>query len=126
MITLPLTNAQAAALTLALDGMRQYQGTILNPMLNSMYVVLEAQKRQESLRCKLPNYKSDVADYDLEYRRETRDGLCVRVDEDSEDFWLPKSKVQYENKNYRRGDPITVTIPEWLVTKHDIPQSSIR
>lgn len=64
--------------------------------------------------------KSNVADYDLLYVSQTERGLAVRRSEDDEMFWLPKSQVQFDDKEYRRLAVISVTIPDWLAEKHDL------
>jgi hypothetical protein len=69
----------------------------------------------------MPNYKSDVEDYDLIYQIEKGEGLCVRKDANSEDIWLPLSQIWYDDgKVYKRGSYIVVTIPNWLAEKHDL------
>ena len=65
--------------------------------------------------------KSDVADYSLIYTAETEKALGVRQTEDEEDLiWLPKSQIEFDGKEYRRGQVITVTIPDWLAEKHNL------
>jgi hypothetical protein len=74
----------------------------------------------------MPNYKSNVADYDLIYVSETDKGLAVRIDAEenspvsSRMFWLPKSQIEYEDKSYKPHQPIRVTIPDWLAEEHDL------
>lgn len=64
--------------------------------------------------------KSNVADYDLIYIGQTEMALNVRRSEDHESFWLPKSQIEYEDKQYRRYAVMLVTIPDWLAEKHDL------
>lgn len=113
MITLELTNKQAIALTMALTRAQ-------NDTLGTIYLQLLRQRELEKVKRKLPNYKSDIRDYDLMYIRQTDAGLCVRLDEDHELFWLPKSKIQYEDRDYRRHETIKVTVPEWLAARHNL------
>lgn len=68
----------------------------------------------------MTNYKSDVVDIDLLYVSQTEKGLAVRQSEDHEMFWLPKSQIEFEDKDYKRHSVIKVTIPEWLAGKHDL------
>jgi len=65
----------------------------------------------------MPNYKSNVSDHELQYISETDKAI---IDEDHEAFWLPKSQISYEEKNYKRHQIIKVTIPEWLADKCDL------
>jgi hypothetical protein len=64
--------------------------------------------------------KSNVADYDLMYVSETDKGLAVRTDGDASLFWLPKSQIDFPEKEYRRNQIIRVTVPDWLAEKHDL------
>ena len=64
--------------------------------------------------------KSNVADYDLLYQAETDKALCVRRSEEGDDFWLPKSQIEIDGKEHRRGQVISVTIPDWLAEKNDL------
>lgn len=66
------------------------------------------------------SHKSDVADYDLLYVSQTGKALAVRRSEDHETIWLPKSQIQFDDKEYRRHAVIRVTIPDWLAEKHDL------
>ena len=66
------------------------------------------------------SYKSDIVDLDLMYITQTEKGLCVRQSEEHETFWLPKSQIEFEDKDYKRNQVIKVTIPEWLAEKHDL------
>jgi hypothetical protein len=68
----------------------------------------------------MPHYKSDVADYDLLYLTQSEKGLCVRRSQEHDEFWLPKSQIEFEDREYGRGSVIRVTIPEWLAMKHDL------
>lgn len=68
----------------------------------------------------MSNYKSDLADYDLLYITETEKAIAVRRSEDHDMFWLPKSQIEYEPKEYKRYQVITITIPEWLAEKQDL------
>lgn len=64
--------------------------------------------------------KSNVADYDLLYVSETEKALAVRSSEDHEMIWLPKSQIEYEDRNYKRHEVICVTIPDWLAEQHNL------
>jgi hypothetical protein len=68
----------------------------------------------------MPNYRSNVADYDLLYKGETKMGIWVSKSEEDNDFFLPNSQVQYEEKQYKRNSVIKVTIPDWLATMNDL------
>jgi hypothetical protein len=68
----------------------------------------------------MASYKSNVVDIDLLYVTQTEKGLGVRQDEGDEMFWLPKSQIEFEDKEYKRHQVIKVTIPEWLAEKHDL------
>ena len=53
---------------------------------------------------------------------ETEKAICVSVektDSRDEQFWLPKSQIEYE-EGWQRGDAIEVKIPDWLVEQHDL------
>jgi len=63
---------------------------------------------------------TNAADYDLIYQTETDRAICVRRDDDGEDFWLPKSQIETDGKLHSRGQAISVTIPDWLAEKHDL------
>jgi hypothetical protein len=65
-------------------------------------------------------YKSNVTDYDLLYITQTDRGLAVRQSEEREMIWLPKSQIEFEDKDYKRHATIRVTIPDWLAEKHDL------
>jgi hypothetical protein len=54
------------------------------------------------------------------YVNQTDKALAVRQSEEHEMFWLPKSQIEFEDKNYKRHATIRVTIPEWLAAKHDL------
>ena len=62
----------------------------------------------------------NVADYDLLYVTQTEKGLAIRRSEENEMVWLPKSQVDFEDKEYKRHSVIKVTIPDWLAEKHDL------
>lgn len=66
------------------------------------------------------NHKSNVADYDLMYINQTDKGLHVRRSKDDESFWLPKSQIEFDDRNYRRHEIVSVAIPDWLAEKHDL------
>jgi len=66
------------------------------------------------------SHKSNVADYDLLYIGETERGLHVRRSEDDESFWLPKSQIEFADRNYRRHQTVSVAIPDWLAEAHDL------
>jgi hypothetical protein len=68
----------------------------------------------------MPNYKSNVGDYDLMYIAQTEKVICVKLDKESEMFWLPKSQIEFEDKNYKRHQTIKVTIPDWLAEKYEL------
>lgn len=68
----------------------------------------------------MTNYRSNIDDYDLLYVTETDLGLCVKRSEDDPKFWLPKSQVEYESKNYKKGNIVRVAMAEWLAQKHDL------
>jgi hypothetical protein len=68
----------------------------------------------------MSNYKSNVADYDLLYVSETEKALAVRISEDHEMFWVPKSQIEYEDKNYKRHQLIKVTMPDWIAEQHNL------
>lgn len=64
--------------------------------------------------------KSNVADYDLLYVSQTEKALAVRRSENDEMVWLPKSQIEFDDKDYKRHSVIRVTIPDWLAEKHDL------
>jgi hypothetical protein len=68
----------------------------------------------------MTDYKSNVVDLDLFYVSETEKGLAVRLDEGRRLIWLPKSQIEYEQREYKRHEVVKVTIPEWLAVKHDL------
>jgi hypothetical protein len=59
---------------------------------------------------------TDVADVDVIYQTETALAVCVREDEDGEDIWLPWSQVEIDTDTPERGEPVTITGPEWLLS----------
>ena len=63
---------------------------------------------------------SDLADIQVIYQTRTERAVCVRETEDSPDVWLPLSEVEfYRDDEARpvRGDVVTLTGPEWLLTE---------
>ena len=47
--------------------------------------------------------------------------LFLPVDWDEDDaVWLPKSQIDYEDKDYEKGDDIIVDIPTWLIEEKGI------
>lgn len=58
-------------------------------------------------------YDNDLDVYHFEYKHETDDAILV-TDWDSKEIWLPKSQIDYDDMNYKKGDEIEITIPEWL------------
>lgn len=65
-------------------------------------------------------YKSNVSDYDLLYISQTDKAVAVRQSEDHEMFWLPKSQVDFDDKEYKRHAVVRITIPDWLAEKHGL------
>jgi hypothetical protein len=68
----------------------------------------------------MTSYKANLVDIDLMYISQTEKGLAVRQSEEYETFWLPKSQIEFEDKEYRRHAIIRVAMPEWLASKHDL------
>ena len=68
----------------------------------------------------MTNYRSNLEEYSLYYIGQTDKGLHVRQDENHPSFWLPKSQVEFEDKEYKRHAVVTVTMPQWLAEKHDL------
>lgn len=68
----------------------------------------------------MTSFKSNVADYELLYVSQTEKGLAVRRSEDHEMCWLPKSQIEFEDKEYKRHSIVRVTIPDWLAEKNDL------
>jgi hypothetical protein len=68
----------------------------------------------------MPQYKSNVADYDLLYVTQTYKALGVRRSSEHDIIWLPKSQIEFEDKEYKPSSVISVTIPDWLAEKHDL------
>ena len=56
--------------------------------------------------------RHEMIEFDMEYRHET--DLAVLVDDGDDQYWLPKSQVQYDDGEYEKGDIMTVYIPFWL------------
>jgi len=63
---------------------------------------------------------TNEAEYDLLYVTESEKGLAVRQSEDHTMVWLPKSKIEFKEENYKRHQVIKVIIPDWLAEKHDL------
>ena len=56
---------------------------------------------------------------DLEYQAETAHAICVRVEDDERDIWLPKSQIEWDGEA-ERGDVIAVDMPEWLAEQEGL------
>jgi len=66
----------------------------------------------------------DLVDLEAVYRWQTKMAWCLDFGTDA-DVWLPKSQCEVdsspnENKLLRRGDTVTVTLPEWLAIEKGI------
>lgn len=61
---------------------------------------------------------SKVSLYDASFRfvRETDKAICVTQD-DKNNFWLPKSQIEYELKD---NGIVEVTMPEWLAREKGV------
>ena len=67
-------------------------------------------------------FRSNLDEYALYFVAETDKGLGVRQGSGQQfpTFWLPKSQVEYDEKAYKRGDVVRVTMPEWLAERNDL------
>ncbi len=64
----------------------------------------------------MPNYRSDLVDLEVEYLHQTEGAILIK-DADNE-IWLPKSIVEADTDGLRRGDTLTITLPErWAMDK---------
>lgn len=64
-----------------------------------------------------------LTDLTLMYVRETDAALCVRLDDEHDVVWLPKSQIEWEYAE--RGTPkgrrlVVVTLPEDLAVEKDL------
>jgi hypothetical protein len=51
----------------------------------------------------------------LVYHYETPLALLISEDGDRDNgTWLPKSQIQYDETFTKDGDPVVITMPEWL------------
>jgi hypothetical protein len=71
----------------------------------------------------MTSYKSNLVEFNLFYVGQTERGLCVRRDDRGDDggmFWLPKSQIEFDDKDYKRHEEIKVVMPEWLARSHNL------
>lgn len=61
----------------------------------------------------------ELFDGTFQFVRETDRAICVAEGE-NDHYWLPKSQVEYDDKPYKRGDKIEVTMPMWLAKEKGI------
>lgn len=56
--------------------------------------------------------RSNIVDIEVQFQHQTDGAVCVRLDEDSDDIWLPKSRCEIEPSAPSRGEVITLTTDE--------------
>lgn len=63
--------------------------------------------------------KSDLHDIRVIYQTETERAVCIREHEGGADIWIPKSlcEVTGMTDELRRGDIVTLTAPESVLTE---------
>ena len=44
----------------------------------------------------------------------TETDCAILVEDDTGNYWLPKSQINYDGAEYEKGDEIAIDIPEWL------------
>ena len=47
-----------------------------------------------------------------------KDGMSW--DEEDDAVWLPKSQILFDEKEYKRKDPISIEVPLWLAEKNKL------
>lgn len=62
----------------------------------------------------MPYNRNEIDEYFGMFLYESGLAILVDFDGDGDGVWLPKSKVEYEDDVYERGDLITVAVPLWL------------
>jgi hypothetical protein len=63
-------------------------------------------------------------DISAQYQTETALAVCIRETETGPDVWLPKAEIEVESRTRslfdtrpQRGEIVTITAPEWLLTE---------
>lgn len=62
----------------------------------------------------MPYNRNEMDEYFGMFLYESDLAILVDFDGESDGVWLPKSKIEYDDGDYERGDPITVAVPLWL------------
>lgn len=60
--------------------------------------------------------RKEIDDFNFTFHRETDKAICVSEDGE-EEFWLPKSQVEYEMRN---DGSVDVTMPIWLAREKKV------
>ena len=68
------------------------------------------------------HWNNETETYLGKYIRDTDAALLFLPEdfEEGEEVWLPKSRIEYEDDDYERGDLIEVEIPNWLAEDKEI------
>lgn len=61
--------------------------------------------------------RSDLCDVQVIFQHQTAKAVCVRETEDGEDVWIPLSTCEIDPADPARGQTITLTAPERVLTE---------
>lgn len=61
--------------------------------------------------------KSNLHDIEVQFQHQTDAAVCVRETEDSPDIWLPKSRCEIDPALPSRGQIITLTADENILSE---------
>lgn len=61
-----------------------------------------------------PNYRSNLVDISVLFVHQTDRAILVRETEADEGTWLAKSQCEMSPSEPHRGEPVEITLPEWL------------
>ena len=61
--------------------------------------------------------KSNIYDIEVQFQHQTEAAVCVRETEDSDDIWLPKIRCEIDPAQPSRGQIITLTADENILSE---------
>ena len=61
--------------------------------------------------------KSNLHDIEVQFQHQTDAAVCVRETEDGEDLWIPKSRCEIDPPRPERGQLVTLTSDEAMLTE---------
>lgn len=59
------------------------------------------------------NTKTEIIDVVLKAETER----AIFVDYDGDEQWLPLSQIEFLDLNYRKGESMSIEVPNWLMVK---------